>query len=176
LELEVPTTVTTTTDGVLMGIDEEALAEERDFRFARRAHRIGPDPTLDRRIKALYLDRTVWDSRRCGEELGIGTHRIFELRGGRAATRREPPHPAAFPTMDVVLGYVAGVPSPGVEAGRVREWAVQRGTHMLDPATGKLVKKESLRHGRSRSGRLTMGQQHVPGQTRKGKRKKDTDK
>jgi hypothetical protein len=148
-------------------IDEEALARWRDQRFRQRKARIESDPDLDPRIAALYLDREIWDSARCATELGIGKHRISELRGGRATTRREPPHPAAFPEMDAVMGYVAGVPSPGFEGGRIREWAVQRGTHMLNPVTGKLAKTGS-RHGRPRHGRTTMSKPHIPGQPRKG--------
>lgn len=146
-------------------VDEAALAETREKRFLTRQARIQADLKLDSRIKGWYLDRTIWDTNTAARELGISAHRISDLRGGRATTRRTPPHPAAFPEMDTVEGYTANVPSPGVEAGRVREWAVQRGTHLLDPETGELTKTSS-RHGRPRHDRLTHGRPHAPGQRR----------
>lgn len=154
MKLEVQPDVSTMTIGApeevtRMKTDPEDLVAVREARFRRRKARIEADQRLDRRIKALYLDRTIWYDDTSAAEMGVGKHRIAVLRGGRTATRRKAPHPSAFPEEDTLT------PSAGVEAGRVREWAVKRGTHMLDPETGKLTKTGS-RHGRARHARLVM--------------------
>lgn len=133
--------------------DLEALARLREERFQGRRARIEADRNLDPRIKAFYLDREIWDNQRCAKELGIGATRVSMLRTSLRKKTREHPHPAMLPERDTVEGVRAGRELPGVEAGRVREWAVQRGTHDIDLKTGTLIRREVPTHGRPRSER-----------------------
>lgn len=149
-------TVSAPEEGGRVTTDLEALARVREQRFQQRRARIDADAKLDPRIKALYLDRTPWNTTRCAEELCISEGRISVMRTRARKKTRESPHPSVFPDRDTVEGVLAGVEAPGVEAGRVREWAVQRGTHELDPVTGKLIKLEGSTHGRPRSARPSL--------------------
>ncbi len=133
--------------------DLEALARLREERFQARRARIEADAALDPRIKALYLDREIWDNQRCATELGVGATRVSMMRTGIRKRTRERPHPALLPDRDTVEGVRAGHELDGIEAGRIREWAVMRGTHDLNPKNGKLIRREVPTHGRPRAQR-----------------------
>ncbi len=154
--------------------DLEELARVREERFQARKARLDADTTIDPRRRYFYLDRTPWDTKRCGEELGIGSHRVSEMRGGRRETgapARTGPHPSIFPEVATLAKVTFGVPSYGVEAGRVREWAEKRGLHVMDLETGKLVKTR-VRHGRPRHDRPLMSKVQEPGKPRRTRSKK----
>lgn len=147
----------------------DQLAAEREARFAKRKAIIDADPDLDERVKRWYLDREIWDTSRVAREMGIRPQRVTELRGGRSVSRRRHPHPGMLPQIDTVVGYIADVAQPGVEAGAIREWLVERGSHRLDRETGKLI-KVPWRVGRSRAERPTLSKPHRAGTPRKGKK------
>jgi hypothetical protein len=147
----------------------DKLAAEREARFAKRRAIILADPDLDPRVAQWYLDREIWDTSRAAREMGIRPQRVTELRGGRTSSRRRHPHPGMLPQIDVIVGYIADVAQPGVEAGALREWLVERGSHRLDRATGKLI-KVPWRVGRSRADRPTLSKPHRAGTPRKGKK------
>lgn len=139
-----------------MRTDLGELARARQARFERRRVRFERDSRLDPRVKALYLDRTVWNTARVAEALGITEQRVTMMKTGRRKPGRLTPHPAVLPDIDTVEGTVADKELWGIEAGRVREWAVQRGTHRLDPETGLLIKEAGATHGRPRSERPSL--------------------
>lgn len=136
------------------------MIAERERRYQKRKADLEKDTRIDPRRRAWYLDRTLWDTGVSARELSISSGRISELRGARSTvTQPKRPHPTVFPETDKIVGYVAGVPNPANEAGAVRQWAVERHTHILDLDTGKL-KKVSSRHGRPRHGRTTQSKVH----------------
>ncbi len=139
-----------------MRTDLEELARVRQARFEQRRARFNRDTHLDPRVKALYLDRTVWNTARVAAALGITEHRVTMIKTGRRKPGRLAPHPAVLPDIDTVDGVIADKEQWGIEAGRVREWAVQRGTHRLDPETGELIKEAGSTHGRPRSDRPSL--------------------
>lgn len=155
---------------------QASMTELRDARYAARKAVLDADPHIDPRRRELYLDRELWDTRRCAREMSIGAHRISELRGGRKTAAgvelpvKSGPHPGVFPDSDGPPMKVSfGIPSYGVEAGRVRQWAEQRGYHTLDLETGALVKTRA-RHGRPRHDRPLLSKIQEPGKPRKGKK------
>jgi hypothetical protein len=153
-------------------VDELAqLADEREQRYRQREARILADITLDARLKELYLDRTLWSNADIATYMGVKPQRVNELRGGRAAGRRPRPHPSMLPPNDAVIGYVPGLQEfeAGTEAGAVREWLDQRGSHEVDRETTK-AEKVPWRVGRPRADRSTLSKAHVPGTPRKGKK------
>ncbi len=152
-------------EGQSVATDLEELARVREARFEARRTRIEADNTLDPRIKVLYLDRTIWDNTRCADELGVIPNRVSMMRTGVRKKTRQRPHPALLPDKDTVEGMRAGHELAGVEAGRVREWAVQRGTHDLDPETGKLIRREVPTQGRPRSERPSRSTRFRPPRT-----------
>lgn len=148
-------------------IDEAALAAKREERFRARQARIMADPTLPDAVKEAYLDRTICDTRTSAQVLGANTHRVSELRRGADPLLNLNPHPLILPPMDTVECYNYGHPSPGVELGRLLEWAVQRGTHTLVDPAGRTLAKRQWRGGRPRAERLTVGKVHTRGTARK---------
>jgi hypothetical protein len=142
--------------GSRMRTDLEELARVRQARFERRQARFERNSRLDPRVKALYLDRTVWNTAAIAAALGIKEHRVTLLKTSVRKRGRLTPHPAVLPDIDTVEGYIADKELWGIEAGRVREWAVQRGTHRLDPETGALIKESGATHGRPRSERPSL--------------------
>lgn len=120
------------------------LERLREERFAARKKAMDEDPTLDPRLKALYLDRTILTSKEAAQLLSVTPSRISTFRKRGTGT-----HPLIFPTQDVILGSHSGQPRFGVEAGRVREWAVQSERLAWNTETGQLDKKTPSRHGRS---------------------------
>jgi hypothetical protein len=153
------------------------LAVEREERFLKRQADILDDPTLDDRHKALYLDRQIWGNERIAAELGMNVQRIDELRGGRASARRPQPHPSAFPPADAVIGWVyLGEFMLGNEAGAVRRWVEQRGSHRIFDRTGAVLVTVPWRAGRPRANRGTLSKPQIPGTHRKGYKGTKTDK
>jgi len=142
--------------GSRMRTDLEELARAREARFKQRRRRFNRDDRMDPRVKALYLDRTVWNIARIAEALGVGEHRVTLMKTSTRKPGRSAPHPSVLPDIDTVDGWVADKERWGIEAGRVREWAVQRGTHRLDPETGELIKETGATHGRPRSERPSL--------------------
>jgi hypothetical protein len=151
--------------------DLAKLAAARETRYRRREARIRADRTLDERVKAWYLDRTIWINREAAKQLGVTSQRITHLRGGRAPGRRARPHPSVAPPIDTIEGYIADVAQPGTEAGAWREWAVKRGFHRLNRETGALY-KTAWRVGRPRAERPTVGKAHEAGTPRKAKQRR----
>lgn len=135
---------------------EPDLAGVREARYRQRRARFNRNSTMDPRVKALYLDRTVWNTADIAKALGVGEHRVTLMKTGTRKPGRSAPHPSVLPDIDVVNGWVADKEKWGIEAGRVREWAVQRGTHRLDPETGELIKVAGATHGRPRSERPSL--------------------
>lgn len=159
---------------------DELLTGLREVRYAERKQQYEGDPTIDPRRRELYLDRELWDTRRCARELDVTPHRISELRGGRKTAGGQPiirpkgPHPSVFPAPDgPAQSWLIDVPSYSFEAGRVREWAEKRGHHVLNLETGSL-ERVRVRHGRPRHDRTLMSRVQQPGAPRRGKKTKDT--
>ncbi len=129
------------------------LARLREERFLDREARILADPDMDPRVKALYLDRTLCDTAAVARELGISAQRVTIMKTGvRKPGRLMPPgpHPGFIPDFDVITGRSGDSDRWAIELGRLREWVVWKGTHRLDPATGKLVKRPESTHGAPR--------------------------
>ena len=123
------------------------LARVREERYEKRRARLESSPWRDPRQVALFLDRRIVTTQEAADELGVGASRVSELRGGRKVGRggkridpKSGPHPAVFPYPDTIEGWVAAVPSFGLEIGRLREWAEEAGNRRLDLDTGELVR------------------------------------
>jgi len=166
-------------DSALAELREHAQAELRETRFKQRQADLNSDRALDPRLRALYLDRTLWDTSQIAEFLGISNHRVTLLRTSvRKPTRSKPPHPSVLPDADAngtivdgVLRPVRGTGRPLVEAGRIREWAVDSERAEWRVIHGMLVKALTPpRHGPGEYGIKT-----ASSATGRSRRKKDTD-
>ncbi len=149
-----------------VGITDPAeITRIRDQRFLLRQARIMADPNLDDRLKVWMLDRQIWDTERAADEFGWGKSNVWDLR--RVTDEFGPNHASAYPDLD----NEPGTAESGVEAGRLREWAERRGSHIIDPETGKLSKRPAMRHGRTRADRGNLNKaSHKLGTPRKGKK------
>lgn len=132
------------------------LEEDREDRFHRRRLRLMADLTLDDRLRDLFLDRQLWGA----EEIRVFLHladttRISALRNN-VRIFGPGPHPAVLPSVDAPMGRGKVRYKPGIEAGRVREWAFQAHRVIFDPHTGELVLNPNWRQGRPRTPRPTM--------------------
>lgn len=144
-------------DRAMAEVDPEALAADCERRYLLRCAQIDADVHLDPKVAEWYRDRTLWDSADLARELDVTLQRIYQLRAGSYRTEGiVDPDPAVMPPTDAIVGVVAGVPSPGNEAGAIRRWAVMRGSHRMNRRTGKLIKLPHSGHGRPRSGRLNL--------------------
>lgn len=124
-----------------------------DARYALRRARIMADPRLSDAMKQWYLERTIWENDDAAAEFDWNPGTIRKLR--HATERLTGWSSSAYPDLD------ARQPHIGVEAGRLREWAEQRGSHDVNPADGKLIKRPGgPRHGRARANR---GDRNKPG-------------
>lgn len=146
--------------------DPAEIARIREERFLLRQARILADTHLGAALQAWFLDREIWNGKRAAAEFGWKSEsNVWDLR--RVTEEFGPQHSGAYPDLD----NEAGTAEAGVEAGRLREWAEQRGSHTVDPATGKLIKRPAMRHGRKRADRGNLNKRsHVLGTPRKGKK------
>lgn len=145
--------------------DPAEIARIREVRYQLRYARIMADPNLDPRLKEWFLDREIWNTDRTADECGWGKSNVWDLR--RVTDEYGPQHPGSFCDLD----NEPGTAESGAEAGRVREWAEKRGSHLTDPDTGKLEKRPPMRHGRGRADRGSLNKAgHVHGTPRKGKK------
>lgn len=113
-------------------LDLDELRARREARFKQRRRVIQADPTLTPRQKQILLDRTLVPTAGQVALIGVKQQRVTLLRSGARLGGETSPHPSILPEMDEPVGYVAGVPDPGIELGRLVEWLEQRGTHMLN--------------------------------------------
>jgi len=120
--------------------DPARLQRERQARFTARQARWRALPGVDPKLVGWLLDRTIWSETDAANQLGVSPQTITYMYTGRRKPGQTRPHPARFPHLDVVIGHVVNVEQPGFEAGRVREWAVQNGGHVVDRRTGRLIK------------------------------------
>ncbi len=149
-----------------VGITDPAeIARIREERFLLRQARIMADPNLSDELKEWFLERTIWNTEVASDEFGWGKSNVWDLR--RVTDEFGPNHAGAYPDLD----NEPGTAESGVEAGRLREWAEKRGSHIVNPKTGKLAKRPPMRHGRTRSDRGNLNKaNHVLGTPRKGKK------
>lgn len=99
------------------------------------------DPGLDPRIRRWLQDPTLWTIADTSRECGFGgSQRVWILRTPSMDRRRPLPHPHRLVEDVEFVGRVADRDQPGFAAGMVRLWARQRGTHVIDPETGALIK------------------------------------
>lgn len=136
--------------------DWKRLAEDREDRFHRRRLRLEADLTLNRRLRALFLERTLWGTEEIRVFLNLADNtRISTLRNN-IRIFGPGPHPAVLPSVDAPMGNGKVRYKPGIEAGRVREWAFYAHRVIFDPSTGELVLNPNWRQGRPRTPRPTM--------------------
>ncbi len=139
-------------DGALS--DPAALAAKREQRFQERKARIESDPTFTAAEKRWFLDRTLLGTTEQALMVGRGRGRITGMRRDKTGRRRGP-HPMLLPDPDGYIGSIAGVPNPGIEAGRLRKHLVENGTHVLDEETGEMIRIADYRPGAPRRQRVT---------------------
>lgn len=137
-----------------------SLAAEREARFQARKARLDADTAIDPRRRAIFLNRTIWDTDEFATFLGITANRVTGLRAnitdedGKLLPASafeddgsEKPHPMVFPSLDVILRVMFGFVHPGVEAGRGAEWAEHSNRVVFNPVTGLFVPNLIRRHG-----------------------------
>lgn len=137
-----------------------SLATEREERFQARKARLDADVAIDPRRRDIFLNPTIWDTDEVAVFLGITANRVTGLRANIADEDgkllpasafvddgTEKPHPMVFPSLDVILRVMFGFVHPGVEAGRVAEWAEHSNRVVFNPATGLFVPNSIRRHG-----------------------------
>lgn len=114
-----------------------------------RARRIRADRTLDPRLRDMYLDDTILDTRQVQELAGVGHDRVNQWRGPPVAEWRPQPHPRMLPPSDVILGRVWNRDILGIKRGKVIEWLIQgQGQFVWDAATGEVRRNPNpSRHG-----------------------------
>jgi hypothetical protein len=133
-------------------LDRTSLAERREDRYRRRESQILRDVNLDPRLVPLLLDRTLWGVREQAAFLDVHRARISVLRKNRILYRiRNASFPSVLPDMDAPMGEGDARPRPGIEAGRLREWALDDHRVIWNPDTGKLEVNSRWRAGRKRN-------------------------
>lgn len=141
-----------------------SLAAEREARFKARKARLDADVALDPRRRQIFENRTIFDTDQVAKFLGITANRVTGLRANAVDEEgkllpasafqndgSEKPHPMVFPSMDVILRVMFGFVHPGVEFGRLAEWAEQSNRTVFNPATGLFEPNPIRRHGRNRN-------------------------
>jgi hypothetical protein len=122
-------------------IDWGALRAVRGRTWERK---VRSDPSLTPAEVRWYCDLTPWEALTASRELGYaGKARVKSLSMSRTQLGRATAHPSAWPERWWPRGFVP--------AGVVRRWAVLRGSHRMDPATGKLTLDRIVNHGKPRS-------------------------
>lgn len=130
------------------------LAEAREERYHRRRARIRREVAAGITTPAeakLKLDRTIWTLGDAAKYWGYAdAQRVWKMRQETAEAGGDDAHPSRWPVEDVITGYVAGVPQPGLEAGRVRERLGEAGKGQFDPEQGEWAPIRLTRRGRPR--------------------------
>lgn len=111
------------------------ITEEDD---ARRA-RIERNKLLPAKLKKLLLNTEPWDGGRISEEFGISLNTLHKWASPSYEDRHPHPHPKMLPPGEDPIGTVGDRVRRGRQAGRVLEWALQKGWFYFDPQTGRLV-------------------------------------
>lgn len=132
-------------------LNREALARRREDRFLRRQQQIQGDVNLDPRLRRLLLDRTLWGVKQQIQFLQVDAPRISVLRKNRRFYRAgHSSFPSVLPDMDAPMGEGDVRPRPGIEAGRLIEWALDDHRMVWDADTGTLVINPHWRAGRKK--------------------------
>lgn len=104
-------------------IDARSIREDDET----RRHRIMADPYMDAELKLQLLDETPLTTEDLAELYGRTVHTIWNWRKPLMEERRPRPHPRMLPVDPEPIGFVAGRATPGVAAGRAREWGAEAG-------------------------------------------------
>ncbi len=132
-------------------LDRASLAERREERWQRRCARLDADVTMPPELRDLFKNRTLWGVKEQADFLGTSAARISVLRNNRILYRAGySPFPSVMPDMDAPMGKGSERPRPGIEAGRLMEWAFDDHRVIWDSTNKVLVLNPHWRAGRKR--------------------------
>ncbi len=127
------------------------LAARREQRWQQRCARLDADVTLPTELREMFKDRTLWGVKQQAEFLGIDAARISVLRNNRVLYRvGHRAFASVLPDMDAPMGKGLKRPRPGIEAGRLMEWAFDDHRVIWNSTTKALVLNPHWRAGRKR--------------------------